>query len=117
LNLLFLTRDFRFLFLDLRFLLFVFAMLLEELVEQHRVHGFVADGFRFAISIRGYKVRVDIGNFFGDQAKRERMRAINLLLIAEADWLKPIEDFAGLFDRLDLFFVATGGSERPDLAI
>ena len=90
---------------------------LEKLIEQHRVHGFVAHGFRLATSIRGYKVWIDIGNFLSDQAKRERMRAINLFLIAEADWFKPIEDFAGLVDRLDLFFVATGGSERTDLAI
>src|SRR5258708_3874045 len=45
-NLLFLTRDFRFLPRDLRFLLFVFAMLFEELVEQHRVHSVVAHRIR-----------------------------------------------------------------------
>ena len=60
-NLLLLLRDSRFLFGSGRFylgdprvLLLHFAMFLEELVEQHRVHRLVADSQNLAIFIAPY---------------------------------------------------------------
>src|SRR6266540_4285249 len=60
-----------------------FPVFFEEFVEQHGVDLLVAHGFRFAISVRGHKVWIDLGHFLGDQAKRERARRINLVLVAK----------------------------------
>src|SRR6266516_2476252 len=92
-------------------------MLLEELVEQHRVHLIVADGFRFAISIGGYKVWIDIGNFLGDQSKRERTRAIDFFLVAEGNRFKRKKRFARLAHRLNLLLVAARGHKGSQFAV
>ena len=44
-------------------------MRLQELIEQHRVHRFIADGVRLALDVAGDKVRINPGYIFGDQAE------------------------------------------------
>jgi hypothetical protein len=52
---------------DGRLLLLYLAVLFEKLVEQHRVHRFVADGLRFSMFISGDQDGVNLGHFLGNQ--------------------------------------------------
>src|SRR5947208_16324345 len=92
-------------------------MLFEKLIEQHRVDRFVPHCLRFAITVRSYKVWIDLRHFLGDQPKRERARGINLLPITKAHRPEREDRLAGLGYRPDLVLVAAGGGKRPDLVI
>src|SRR5205823_5171856 len=60
-NLLLLTHRIRFQFL-------YFAVLFEELVEQHRVHRFVAHSVRFALLVTSYEIGIHLFHFLSHQA-------------------------------------------------
>ena|SRR2546429_5135655 len=73
-----LLRDRCFLLLDL-------AMLLEEFVQQHRVHRFVADGVRLAVVIARDQVRIHFLDLLGDEAELREAIGVELFLIKECD--------------------------------
>ncbi len=74
LNLLLLLCESR---LEIFALLFDFAVLFEELVEQHRVHRFVADSVDLAAFIADHQVRINLGDFLGDQTKFGPVRLVS----------------------------------------
>ena len=55
--------------INIRLLFLVFAMFFEKLIEQHRVHSFVANRIWFSFFIGQYQGRIHLCDFFGDQAK------------------------------------------------
>ena len=52
-----------------RSLFLYLAVLFEELVEQHRVHFFVAHRERLALVVRDHKIGIHLFHFFGDEPK------------------------------------------------
>ena len=84
-------------------------VLLEKLIEQHRIDLFVADRFGLALGIASHQIGIHLRHFLGDQAKGKRLRVIIFFVVAEADRLERIERFAGIVHRLDLVFVPARG--------
>ena len=106
--------DLLLLFHDNCFQLFHFAMFFEKLIEQHRVHHFVAYAFHLAFVIAIYQGWIDLFHFFGDQAKGERLRLIILLFQAETHWIQRIQCLARSSERLDVLLVT---SRRNNLSM
>ena len=60
------------------------AMFFEKLVEQHRVHRFVANGVRLALLIASHQIGIYLFHLFGHQAElRNTALGINFFLVAE----------------------------------
>src|SRR5436190_12350919 len=91
------------------------AMLLEKLIEQHRIHGFIADRVRFALFVAGHQVRIDLLDLFGDEAKLRDAFRIKVLLVPEGDWLQRENRFARFIHRLDCFLVARRRGARAQV--
>src|SRR5438034_6927746 len=81
---------------DGRFLFLVLAMLFEELIEQHRVHSFIADCVRLALFVTSHQIRVYLFHLLGDQAKLRNPIRVKLVLAAEGDRLQRPDRFARL---------------------
>ena len=56
-----------------RFLFLHFAVLFEELVEQHRVDRVVAHGIDFAVFVAHHQVGIHLSHFLGNQTKLRRV--------------------------------------------
>ncbi len=82
-----LLRDGRFLLLQPAVLLLDLAVLFQELVEQHRVHCFVAYSVYLAICIAHHQVGVHLLYLLRDQAELRDAIGIDLFFIMEGDWL------------------------------
>jgi hypothetical protein len=57
-----------------------FAMLFKKLVEQHRVHRFVAHSVGLTIVIPDHKIRIRFGQFLGVQPKLWRVGSVALVI-------------------------------------
>ena len=68
-------------------LLFNSAVLFQKLVEQHRVHCFVAHRVNFAILVANYQIRVHFFYFLSYQAELRDAIWIKLFLVAEGTGL------------------------------
>ena len=91
-----LERGFQFLHLSLFFE--ERLMFFDELVKQHRVHRFIADGVDFPVLVVHYQVRIHLGNFLGDQTK---LRCASLVaLIVKGHWFE--RQIASLALSIDL---------------
>ena len=76
-------------------------MLFQELVEQHRVHRFVAHGLGFSFFIAHDQVGIHFFNLLGNQAKLRDPLGIELFFVTEGDGFECEERFTGLVHRLD----------------
>jgi hypothetical protein len=66
-------------------------VLFEKLIEQHRIHRFIAHCLGLAVGIVDHKVRIYFGNFFRDQAI---LRCASLIaLVVEGYRLKRQDGF------------------------
>ena len=116
--------DLRCLLLELRgenvnlFLLFlVLAVLFEELVEQHGVHGVVAHCVGLSIRIACDQSRVDLFHIFRDEAKLRDALGIELSLVTESHWFEGKDCFACLVHRLNLILEPGRGGAGAKLAV
>src|SRR6266542_3095707 len=121
LDLLMLLRQVELQFSDSGFLFLNFAVLypnllvlFQELVEQHRVHCFVADGVNLVLIVTHHEVRVHFGYFFGNQSKLRHARVI--LLVVESDRPERKDGFTGFVHRLNFFLEPARGTKRAELA-
>ena len=106
--------DFLLLFRELRFQFLDFAVLFEELVEQHRVDLLVAHRVNLAFLVAHYQVGVHLGYFFGDQTKLRW--AFLVVFVAKSHRFERQERFAGAVHRLDLLFEPPRRAQRAELA-
>src|SRR4029077_6002773 len=118
-------------FLDERFLLFQFCfesvnflllplhctVLFEELVEQHRVHGFVADAVNFPVGVAHNQIGVHLFYLLGHQAKLRDAIWIKLVLVTEGHWIKRKDRFACIVHRFDCFLETCRGRCRAQFAL
>jgi hypothetical protein len=97
--------DRRFLFLNLAVLLLAPRVFFKELIEQHCVDLLVTNRFRLALLIASHQSGSHFGNLFSDQAKRDRLCRVILLVITKTNRLEPIDCLAGFMHRLDVVFI------------
>src|SRR5437016_5244545 len=71
-----------------RSLFFHFTMLFEKLVEQHRVHRFVANAVRLAVSITRDQTRIYFFYFFGHEPKLRNPFRIDFAVVTKGNGVK-----------------------------
>ena len=77
-------------------LLLNFAMLFEELVEQHRIHRLVAHGVGLAFSVAHHEVRIHFFHLLSHETEpRDALRG-NLFFVTEGDRFKRETSLASL---------------------
>src|SRR5437667_872383 len=102
---------------DAHLLLLKFTMLLEELVEQHRVHRFVAHGINLAIGIARDQIGIYLFYFLGYQPKLRDTSRVKLFLVAKRDRFEREDNFTGLIHRLDLVFEPLRGDDGAEMTV
>ena len=90
-------------------------MLFQELVEQHRVHCFVANSHYLPVLIANDQVRIHLLYFFRYQAELRDTFWIKLFLVAEGDRLQRQDSFARFVHRLDRFLEPGRGGSNTKL--
>src|SRR6266446_1481602 len=78
-------------------------MLLEELVEQHRVHRFIADCVTLAVLVASHQIRVNLFHFLSHEAELRNAIGVKLLLVMEGDRFEREDRFASLVHRFNRF--------------
>ena len=102
----------------LRFLFADYLLLSLNFVQEHRVKYLILHRLNLAIGKVGREIRVDFGNFFCDEAVLDGLGAIGKrFLVAEGDRTELHQAVARVAHVLNVFFVATGGTDRAQLTI
>src|SRR5262249_55450866 len=109
--------DLFFLLLHARLQFLHLSMLLEKLIEQHRVHLIVPHCVRFSFFVAQHQVWMDIFYLFSNESEAGCTMRFNLRLITEANWVKFVDDFAGLIHRFDVVLKASRRNHGPKLTI
>src|SRR5260370_22429507 len=91
-------------------------MLFEKLVEQHRVHRFVANRVNLPGGIENYQVRIHLFYLLSYQAELRDALGVKLVLVAEGHRFERENRFARLVHRLDRFLEPGRGWCRAKLA-
>src|SRR5215211_1791783 len=102
---------------DLRLLFLNLFVLLEKLIQQHRVDLLIPYGLDLAFLIVTDQIRVHLLDVFRDEPEHWRAFGIKLFFVAKADRLEREEHFTRLIHRFDLFLESARGSECPDLIV
>src|SRR6266480_1962028 len=102
---------------DSHLLLFDLAMLLEKLVQQHRVHRFVAHRIRLPVAVAGHGIGVYFFDFLGHKAKLSDAFGIKRFLVAKGNGFECEDRFARLSHRLDLVFEMLRRDYRDKITI
>ena len=92
-------------------------MLFEELIEQHRVHGFVAHRVRSACSVASDQIRIHFFHLLGHEAELGDGVRVEVVLVVERDRFQRKNCFTRLVHRLDRVLEALRRSDRPEVAI
>jgi hypothetical protein len=79
-------------------------MRLQELVEQHRIHGFITNRTRLALLVTSYWIGVFLFHFLSHEAELLDALRVKLVLVAEGSGMKSEDRFARLLYRLDRVF-------------
>ena len=93
------------------------AVLFEKLVEQHRVHRFVADGVRLALLVASHQIGVHLFHLLGHEAELRNALGSSSVLVAEGDRLEREDRFARLVHRLDRFLESRRGNDRAEVTV
>src|ERR1051325_10920679 len=99
--------------LNLFLLLLNLLVLFQEFIQQHHIHGIVADSIDLALIIAHHQIRIDLGHVLGDQAKLRCARVV--LLVVESHRLKGQDRVARLLHRFNVLFEPRRGSGRAEL--
>src|SRR5437899_8967579 len=79
-------------------------------IQQHHVQQLVLDRLDLAVGGMGNEIRVDFGDFFGNQAVLPRLGSIvERFLVAEGDRAQPHEAAAGVTHVVNVFLEAARG--------
>src|SRR5438105_12290931 len=91
-------------------------MLLEKLIEQHRVHSFVAHRAELALGVVGHQIRIYLRHLFGHQAELRDAGLIQLRLVMEGDWTQGQDRLTGSGHISDVGFETPRGEKHAQLA-
>jgi hypothetical protein len=89
-------------------------MFFEKLIEQHRVHSFVANGVNLSVLVAHHQVGVHLGYFLGDQTKLRRAACIAVVM--KRNRLERENGCAGAVHWFNLILEASRGTRRAELA-
>src|SRR5215813_7471692 len=92
-------------------------MLFEELVEQHRVHCFVADGVRFAFVVAGHQVWIYFLYLLSHEAELWNAFGIELFLISESHRFERENRLARLVHWFYRVLETRRGDDRAELTV
>src|SRR5213080_3965440 len=92
-------------------------MLFQELVEQHCVHRFVADGVWFSLLVTVHQIGVDLFHVLGNEAELRDALRVKIVFVAKGDRLKRENRFARLVHRFNRFLETNGGDDRAEMAV
>src|SRR5258707_477951 len=92
-------------------------MLLQKLVEQHRVHSFIADCVRLAMLVASHQIGIYLFDFFSHEAKLWDTIRIKVFLVTEGHWVEREDRFARFVHGFDLVLEANGRDDRAKLAV
>src|SRR6266536_922956 len=90
-------------------------MLLKKLVEQHRVHLVVTHAVRFSFFVRQYQGRIDLCDFFSNQATLGRVGRVPL--VVKGDWFKRKDRFTGRAHGVNILLEPRRGDPGTKLAV
>ena len=96
---------------------FHLAVLFEKLVEQHRVHRFVADGVRLALFVSRDQIRVHLLHLLSHEAKLRNPSGSSSCLVAESHRFERQDRFACLVHRLDRVLKPLRGDNSAEATI
>src|SRR5260370_41711688 len=83
-------------------------MLLEKLIEQHRVDRAVSHTLNLPVSIADCQVGIDLSHVLSDEAVVKALAFVDVLLVSESDWLKCKQRLACVVHWFDFFLVTSG---------
>src|SRR5439155_2232030 len=92
-------------------------MLFEELVEQHRVHRFVADRVRLALVVTSHQIGINLFHFLSHKAKLPNPLGIQVMFIMERYRSQREKGFARLVHRLDRVLETLRGDNCAEVTI
>src|SRR5207249_5991693 len=92
-------------------------MFFEELIEQHRVHRFVAHAVGLSVGIASHQIGVDLLHFLGHESKLWDALGIKFQLVAEGDRFERENRFARLIHRLNRFLETRRGDDRAEVTV
>src|SRR6266705_800546 len=92
-------------------------MLLEELVQQHRVHRFVADRVGLPLAVSSHQVRVDLFHLLGHKAELRDAVRVKLVLVTEGYRFERENRFARLVHRFDCILESLRGNDSAELTL
>src|SRR5947208_2225823 len=110
-----LLRNHHFQFPQLAALLLHFAVLFEELVEQHRVHRLVAHGVDLTLLIASHQSGVHLFYLLGHQPKLRDALRVKVVFVAEGHRFERENRFARLVHGLDLVLETLRGNYRAEV--
>src|SRR5437899_2845512 len=90
-------------------------MLFEKLIEQHCIHGFIANAVWFALLVPLDQCRVHLFHLFGNEAKLRDTFAVDFLLVTKGNWLQSKHRFASSTHRLDIFLKPSRGGGGAEM--
>src|SRR3954464_12093967 len=90
-------------------------MLLEELVEQHRVHRVVTNCVHLVLAVTSHQIRVHLFHFLGHKAKLRDSSGINSFLVMEGYRFKRQNRFTRFIHRLDRLLETPRGRRHAKL--
>src|SRR5947209_2713991 len=92
-------------------------MLFEKLIEQHRVHRFIADGVRFSLLVTGHQVGIHLLHLLSHQPELWDGFRIKLMLVVEGDRFECQDRFARLVHRFDRVLETLRRNDRAELSV
>src|SRR5437762_3260683 len=110
-----LLRNHHFQFPQLAALLLHFAVLFEELVEQHRVHRLVAHGVDLTLLIASHQSGVHLFYLLGHQPKLRDALRVKVVFVAEGHRFERENRFTRLVHGLDLVLETLRGNYRAEV--
>src|SRR4029077_13658695 len=91
-------------------------MLLQKLVQQHRVHRFVANGVRLSIAITSHQIRIHSCHLLSHQSKLQHTFWINLPFVTKSHRLEAENCLACIVHWFNFVLETCGGGQRAELA-
>ena len=92
-------------------------MFFEELIEQHRVHRFVAHAVGLPLLVTSHQIGVHLLHLLGHEAELRDALGVKLVLVAESDRLEREDRFARFVHGFDRFLEPGRRSDGAEMTI
>jgi len=93
------------------------AVLFQELVEQHRVHRFVANRVRLSFVVASHQIGIYFFHVLSNEAELRDALEVKLVLVAEGHRFQCEDRFARFVHRLDRILETLRRDDRAQLTV